>query len=660
MIGRLSGQTRRDAFLASAVVWGTLLALGAELLSYFDRFEIVYLAIYWGTITVACIICIAILMRRGADLSAPGRSGVDRTSLILLGVLGVQVILILVIALSAPPNNSDSMSCHMARAAHWVQHKCVAHHSTHNPTQLFHKPWAAFAISHFQILAGGDRFANLVQWLAMAGCLLAVSLLAKQMGADPGTQVAATVFAGALPMGILQASSTQSDYATAFWLVCFASYAMKLIYHVNGAPTAKEAALAGLSLGLAVLTKGTAYPLALPFAAWLGVKLLKSRSWKCILIVSVTALALNLGHYERNCAWYGNPWGPAPGKWGNEVWSLQALASNVSKNLALQIVTPVKSLNQGIERAVRAFHRHIGYDIDDRRTSLGFTAWAAPSGPTTESYSFWLPTLVPYENLTANPIHFLLIIAAVCVFLFVKPRNAQAAALTLCIVAAFLVFCALVKWQVWNSRLLLPLFVLSAPAVAVAAEDAVGRRGIVPASALLLAAALPWVLLNQTRPLLALDLLPQRLRPAVESGSGKWIAHYRQSVLTESRSSLMFREWPEMRGPFEGAAGFVASCGCRRVGLFLAPQAWEYPLWDMLKRGPTPPIIEHFAVPEAPGFGKFKRPTPAFSPDCIICFHKELPPLAAPTGGAYRVAWSSAALRVLVRTEEDGGSADCR
>ncbi|MHC5831404.1 MAG: glycosyltransferase family 39 protein, partial [Nostoc sp.] len=105
-----------------------------------------------------------------------------------------------------------------------IQNHTVAHYPTSYTPQLYQNPWSEFVILHFQILSGGDYFANLVQWFSMIGCIIGVSLIARQLGADLRGQVFSAVVTATIPMGILQASSTQNDYVIAFWVVCLAYY----------------------------------------------------------------------------------------------------------------------------------------------------------------------------------------------------------------------------------------------------------------------------------------------------------------------------------------------------------------------------------------------------------------------------------------------------
>src|SRR6185436_4583982 len=101
----------------------------------------------------------------GTPPSAPTRP-MPRAAFVAVGsILGLTA----TIALLAPPNNWDSMTYHMPRVAHWAQAGSVAHYPTHILRQLWLGPWAEFGILHLYVLAGGDRLANLVQWLAFAG-----------------------------------------------------------------------------------------------------------------------------------------------------------------------------------------------------------------------------------------------------------------------------------------------------------------------------------------------------------------------------------------------------------------------------------------------------------------------------------------------------------
>src|SRR5205085_12475586 len=90
-------------------------------------------------------------------------------------------------------------------------------------------------------------------------------------------QAFAAVACATLPMGILQSSSTQNDYAISFWLVCFCYYFLVLL---KKTPDWQDLFMLGASLGLASLTKATAYFYTLPFLFLLSLSLLQRLKWQ--------------------------------------------------------------------------------------------------------------------------------------------------------------------------------------------------------------------------------------------------------------------------------------------------------------------------------------------------------------------------------------------
>jgi 4-amino-4-deoxy-L-arabinose transferase-like glycosyltransferase len=94
-----------------------------------------------------------------------------------------------------------------------------------------------------------------------------VSLAAKQLGGDRRAQILTVVVAATIAMGIMQTSSTQNDYVVAFWLVCLVVFVLRLNRQRPGTGLTGEALVVGgaLGLGLALLTKPTAYVFAVPF-----------------------------------------------------------------------------------------------------------------------------------------------------------------------------------------------------------------------------------------------------------------------------------------------------------------------------------------------------------------------------------------------------------
>jgi hypothetical protein len=152
----------------------------------------------------------AIFLARRAWRWRWARPAVDARVALILGVTALT-------ALLSPPNGWDAVSYHMTRVVYWMQNASVAHFPTHNLRQVVFSPFAEFCLLHLQLIWGGDRLANLVQWGAFAGCLCAVAALVRRCGAPPAAVAAALVFAATLPMAILQSSGTENDLVLALW-----------------------------------------------------------------------------------------------------------------------------------------------------------------------------------------------------------------------------------------------------------------------------------------------------------------------------------------------------------------------------------------------------------------------------------------------------------
>jgi hypothetical protein len=272
LISRASNLSWRESILAAAVIWGLLLTIITEALSAFE-------ALSYSTVLAAWLLsgaALAVLylwyfMDKGLVPVSVGP--VASAPLLLVLPIGFIVSLTGLIAFVAPPNNWDSMTYHLGRVVHWVQNHSVQHYPTNIQRQLFMPPWAEFAVTHFYVLNGGDRLSNGVQWFCMLGSLTGVSLIAKQLGGSKESQLLAALIAACVPMGILQASSTQTDYVLTLWLVCFAHYviAMNCPHYLRnidtfGSPLGPPGNTSGLT-NIPVAGHGEMSPLFLEFAS---------------------------------------------------------------------------------------------------------------------------------------------------------------------------------------------------------------------------------------------------------------------------------------------------------------------------------------------------------------------------------------------------------
>ncbi len=581
----------RSAILSAAVVWGVIVALSTEILSLFRLLTFEWVFGLWLVMDILGLIVYLKLKNVNQTFE---KHQDEKIPSVLIGLLGGVLFIFAAVGLVAivsPPNNWDSMTYHMSRVVHWMQNRSVEHYPTSYVPQLYHPPGAEFAIMHFQIVTGGDRFANLIQWLSMVGSAIVISLIAQQLGANQRGQVFAAVFAATLPMGILQASSTQNDYAVCFWVVSFVSCGLA---GMSAGITLSNTLKIGATLGLALLTKTTAYIFSLPFIIWfiiVGIKRYHQKMLPPILIIAVVTILLNIGHYWRNYDLFGYAIG-APESFTKEykieTFTIQTFLSNIIRNLAMHTGTSISRINGLIVAVVKLLHKILGILPNDPRIT-----W-----PPGQVYALTTPSF--NENNATNPIHFGLIFATLILILkqpkFIKIKIvAVYLTATIC---TFLLLCLLLKLQPWHSRHHLTTFVLFAPIFGLTISQISNHKIANYIVVILIIMSLPWVFHNKFRPLIG-----------------------ESNIFNSSRNELYFTSRPNMEFAYNQAVDFVKSQNCTNIGLsFWSKNAWEYPLWVFFQEpGKPAPRIEHIStIDPVVGQKLNSEPYKSFTPCAII------------------------------------------
>ncbi|XWK88880.1 MAG: hypothetical protein U7127_02110 [Phormidium sp.] len=637
LIYRQKNYSWRSAILSSAVVWGALLTFITEILSLLKILTFGWLLGIWGLITVGLGVFYraSIKGKRQIKRSSNARKqeSISREPILKFLLLGIVLIVATIglIALVAPPNTMDSMHYHMVRVVYWIQNHTVGHYPTYFTPQLFLSPWAEFAILHLQILAGGDYYANLVEWFSMVGSIIGTSLIAKQLGANLYGQIFAAVFCATIPMGILQASGTQNDYVVAFWLVCLVHYILQTI---QGEAIGKTNFLKmGAILGLGILTKPTAYLYAFPFFIWLFVPTLKTfgkQIWKPMFEVAISALVLNLFHYVRNFKLFHSPLGKTPDDivYNNRAFGISELLSNIIKNLSLHLSTPVPSINRFLENVVTQIHSVILHtDVNN---------------PLTSSSNFQFSSLINHEDLAGNALHLLLIICSIVGFGLYWTRKklplSPVLNYLLCLIGGFLIFCIVLAWTPFNSRLQLSLFVLFSAFVGCVFSTILKRRLANFLAAPIIICSLPWVLLNETRPVIANSSF-------VTTGEVR-------NIFNTSRIDQYFVTRIKNKEPFKGASEFLKSQGCYDIGMVMI-NSFEYPLWIILEQDKKKVFhYQHIAVDNISANKYQVSPYKDFQP-CAVFYRSNRDGKVADTlfwqGNYYDLKWSSDHVGVLMK-----------
>ena len=616
----------RSAFLSAAVIWGVILTATTEILSLLNTLSGETLLLSWGLVAVGALVLAAHHTGRfGHVFCRPS----GRLPLVELAMI-LPIIVILAftgfIAMVGWPNQWDTLVYHLSRIDHWVQNKSIEFYPTHIVRELFNPPWAEFAILHLTQLGGDERFANLPQWFSMVGSLIGVSLIAKHLGATRRGQIFSALVCALIPMGILQASSTQNDYVTAFWLVCLTD---AVLAPPRDSLSFGKSVKAGASLGLALLTKGTSYVFVGPIAALMLIGRNKGlvEVLRPLSLIILVALALNASHYLRNFDTFRSPFGPlSPGSptdvgdsLVNEAFSLPLLASNMVRNVALHVGTSYQDVNALAEIAIEKLHEWLGVDINDSRSTR---LYPEPR--------FRIVGNQSDPDRTGNPLHLVLMMAAILGVIITRRlrTNRLIASYLFALLAGFLLFCLILKWQPWHSRLHLPLFVLWSPIVGIFYE-------------------------NQTKLLIAATLLMTALAriPVTENYLRPLVGERR--ITQTTRMNQYFPSKAHEQAAYVDAAALLRTHNCTQVGLMIGWDEFEHPLWvllgDLISDGGR---MSHVSVTNSSAH--LKNRWPVFRPCSIVSVGYPVEKTLEIDGQLFVQVWSKDKIQVLfseVRTK---------
>jgi hypothetical protein len=421
-----------EAIVPGALAWSFAIALGSEALSIWHAISLPYFLACWSLAVTG--LALAVLWQ-GRAFPSQGRSGfpgmagtpagVAPHGRILLGrvrhalarprledwILLAPLLVIggatLLIAMVSPPNNWDSQTYHLPRIEHWIQNHSFDFYPTAIDRQLMLPGFAETLVLQLRLLSGGDRLDNMVQWLAGAGSVVVAGRIALALGASRRGAALARLTAATLPIGILESTSTQNDLVVTFFLMCTAE--RLLAWRLSRRK--EDAAFMAVAIGLALATKGTAYLVGLPLGLWFLVEILPAGRRSALLLATCSLLLLlpNLPSYMKNLSYSRSPVGTIGRVSNNAEYGLGPLIVNGARNLAVNLATTDRELNQKITDAVYRGLAALG--LDANAPALSFP-------PAPEIFR-----LVPYqtsEDVAGNPAQLLIGVASVLVVLFTR------------------------------------------------------------------------------------------------------------------------------------------------------------------------------------------------------------------------------------------------
>ena len=148
-------QSMRESAIQSYLMVFGLAAVAIEFLSLINQITLTGILSSWlSLIFIVSAWLVYILTKKGLGQRIALKKGLFRISKpswlekIILIVIGLILLITLLIALKAPPNNFDSMTYHMARVSNWIQQQSIKYYPTAIERQNYSMPLAEYMILH--------------------------------------------------------------------------------------------------------------------------------------------------------------------------------------------------------------------------------------------------------------------------------------------------------------------------------------------------------------------------------------------------------------------------------------------------------------------------------------------------------------------------------
>jgi 4-amino-4-deoxy-L-arabinose transferase-like glycosyltransferase len=469
-----------------------------------------------------------------------------------LSIIFLFLILIFLQGVFYPPNNWDSMTYHMSRVANWIAQQSVNYYPTNIIRQLYQPPFAEYIILNFNILSFSDYLSNSVQFFFLIFSIFPLVLILKFFGLNRKYQILSCILLITIPEVILQASNTKNDIVVSFFILSSIYFVLKLLKEKN----IIYFIFLGLSVGLGLLTKGTAYiylvSAALPFGVFLLVQLYRTKQFFIIgysIITVLIAIVINSTHYMRNYNLSKSILGVETSKYANEEMSPSLLASNIVKNIGLH-VGPY-ALSEFSAKAIIKLHQATGVALNNPKTSYGKTVFKAGK-------------LATHEDLAPNLFHLFLITFSLIILVINYRHKVKYQYFYISIILLQgLIFCLYLKWQPWHTRLHAPLFVSSIPLIAIAISSSKKYYRIVKLiTPLVIIYGFLILIFNSSRPYFTVKKYTSLIS------------------IHDNRYKKYFSNRMNRYNEFKEVTDFIDENNYYKIGLMLNDDGWEYPLFS--------------------------------------------------------------------------------
>lgn len=295
-------------------------------------------------IHVIFIVVSLILLRKNIHIHRILRTFSNPKYLSGFYVIAPLILIVIYSAWNYIPNSGDSMTYHMARVAMWVQNCSIEFY----PLPVFgHKgywasyllqnlgtPGAEYCILVLQVISKSDIWANFIQFFAYAAIILNSPKLLRLAGVPLKLCGLGAILAAAIPMAVLQASSTQNDVVAALMTISLVWASLPFL-HKNKIPRPADYFILACALAACALVKVTSVFAGLPILIIAGFcclwQVFKKRKMVGKYISGLSSavlvlLVLTMPHYYRSYRLLGRFENgvtfPLSGEWREKIFNI--------------------------------------------------------------------------------------------------------------------------------------------------------------------------------------------------------------------------------------------------------------------------------------------------------------------------------------------------
>ncbi|MCR5025415.1 MAG: hypothetical protein K6A90_13960 [Lachnospiraceae bacterium] len=436
-----------------------------EILSVLYAVNLVSLSVFW---VIICFIFVLLIYRssRGPGRACRLLTGKIRSYLKMISDDPLKVIIVsialvsFVIALVTVPYNFDSMVYHLARVAHWEQNHSIAHYATNVIRQISTPVFAEIVMLHIYILSGHVvNLCNLVQLFSFIGVAVSIKKVGDMLGISKKMILIAVIIFMTMPIAFAESVSTQNDLVTTLWFVLFVSEMVNLLEKKEKLGFDRDSlirvsSMSGL-LALLYLTKPSCL-FGICVMLIISVPILISRREDIRVLLSYAFFALIImaaflaPEIIRNYETFGKAIDSSAS--GNIMIGSIApgyLILNFFKNFTLNLPTRLSPyVAMGIEVFLKLLSNVLGISVND--PAINFEGEYSAADP-----------LAFHHDFAINPLTEWIVILSFIVFIVLyrkisKKMNAVRWWVMVSGISSFMLFCVVLKYQAWGTRLMLP------------------------------------------------------------------------------------------------------------------------------------------------------------------------------------------------------------